>query len=277
MKKYRVCPMETWNRIRSGTAASMLTRMAGLALCLSTCTVQQPVETGPVETIPPGISESTSVPQETADLADLFDRAPTSDGAATDALAHELSQAFQADPEGFLTALSQEDEKVIDIVAFLIAYDIPDEETITALLDPCRHREDLSQVIQYFDNRNGNVPAASTKTETVAPIPTIGVMSYSSSTMEAGTPQTLRIFLAEEAHTGIPRQWWAEIYSVANGENIRISSGYVSIEAGSTETDAVFSVTFQNPGTFYTMVPMFDCEGGNLLASRTGKYPDPVY
>lgn len=263
--------------IRSGKITPILALLVILVLCLSACTDGQPAESVPVETVPLETSEAPSLPQETGDLADLFDRSLTSDGAATEALAYELSQAFQADPEGFLTALSHEDEEVIDIVAFLIAYDIPDEETITSLLNPCRHRADLSQVIQCFDNRNGAVPVAPPETETAVPVPTIGTMTYSNSTMEAGIPQTLQVVFSEESQPDVPRQWWAEIYSVADGENVRISTGYVSIEAGSTETDAVFSVTFQEPGTFYTMVQLFDCEGGNLLASRTGKYPDSVY
>lgn len=263
--------------MRSGRMTPILAFLVVLALCLSACTAQNAAEANLMETSFRETSPNTSPPQETADLANLFSRVLTSDGAATEALASELSQAFQADTEGFLTAVSQESGEIIDMVAMLVAYDLPGVDALTSLLDSCRNRADLAWVIQRFDDWNKTIPIASAEPETAVPAPTIGAMAYSSSAMEAGIPQTLRVVLSEESRSDTLRQWWAEIYSVADGESICISSGYVSIEAGSTETDAVFFVTFQEPGTVYTMVQLFDCEGGNLLASRTGRYPDSVY
>ena len=98
----------------------------------------------------------------------------------------------------------------------------------------------------------------------------IGPMSWDGRLRADGTSELNVSF------SGAPGAYRAYIYAVRDGSAWLKASGRVEIpESGSAR--AVFRAGFDKPGEFCTLVKVYAAEGGALLTSRQGLYPDRIF
>lgn len=189
------------------------------------------------------------------------------DGAMTESVSFHLGQAFLADTQGLLTELSQQTSFIQQTAAKLLRYELP-EVTIRAKIQPLREIGECTSAIYWLDHWESSVEF---------PAPTIGAISYSASHMEALEAQPVTVILSEKNRADLDRQWWVELYALADGTESLIAAGNVTLPAKETTVTAKFSAFFQKPGEYYTQVRVYDRSLGRLMNDRIGLYPDTVY
>ena len=200
---------------------------------------------------------------------------------------HIIAMAYEASPLIFADMISTYTHAEIGSLARCISADYAkfDKPAPSITCEPSSiDNMDIINLIQ--EEIKGTVNhQISTDVITLAPsadlmatyVPTIGAMIYKTDPLIVGESATLSITFTENSNIAAVRQWYVEIYQVIGSTYTLKKAQTIGISPGATSATLNFNLSFANPSTFYTHVKVYSAQGGTLLASRTGAYPDTVY
>ena len=114
----------------------------------------------PVDNVPADDPANTPADSAPVDYPALFERAKTSDGAASEDVSNELAKAYDSDAEGLLSAMAECPAEDVEILAWLLVYG-KSYGDLDAFQQDIRQRlaQDapvLTAVEQAIDRYNGN-------------------------------------------------------------------------------------------------------------------------
>ena len=97
------------------------------------------------------------------------------------------------------------------------------------------------------------------------------------SPLDVGETETLRVQFTETTRTDIQRSYWVEVYAVRDGTPWLKVSQYVYVPSGQSSAYGYFNMTFSSTGPIYTLVKVYTQYLGSLLTQRQGTSPDTVH
>ena len=237
----------------------------------------------------------TEIPEDTSVTLPGFDtqtirgfidqNLSVSDPYSDEAFCVSIAEAYEADPTAFGEMISDLDTGDIQRLGGQIAYAV-ENDLVDATLPAAQNSLDssalsvLQQAIAQADPpQRTNVgveedaPFPSSARSTY--VPTIGTISYSGN-LEVGKAVTLSVKISETAHSSTARSYYvvAMCAHSQNGTYYKKAEGSLTIPSGSSTATKSFSVTMSDPGNVYTKILVYSSNGGSLLASRIGTYPD---
>lgn len=210
-----------------------------------------------------------------------------SDPYSDEAFCVSITEAYEADPTAFGEMISDLDNSDIQRLGGQIAYAV-ENDLVDVTLPAAQNGLDasalsvLQQAIAQADppqrtnvGVEDDAPFLGTARSTY--LPTIGTISYSSS-LEVGKAVTLSVNISETAHTGVARSYYVVTMCSHSqyGSYYKKAEGSLTIPGGSSTATKSFSVTMSDPGNVYTKILVYSSNGGSLLATRIGTYPDAV-
>ena len=101
----------------------------------------------------------------------------------------------------------------------------------------------------------------------------IGPMSYEGAVVVG---EEARLSVEFSSRSAGSRTYWTEVYAVRDGAAWLKAARNVTVPGGRS-VEANYSLEFSSPGEFCTLVKVYAAEGGALLASRQGLYPDRIF
>ena len=237
----------------------------------------------------------TEIPEDTSVTLPGFDtqtirgfidqNLSASDPYSDEAFCVSITEAYEADPTAFGEMISDLDTGDIQRLGGQIAYAI-ENDLVDADLPAAQNSLDssalsvLQQAIAQADppqrinvGVEEDAPFPSSARSTY--VPTIGTISYSGN-LEVGKAVTLSVKISETAHSSTARSYYvvAMCAHSQNGTYYKKAEGSLTIPSGSSTATKSFSVTMSDPGNVYTKILVYSSNGGSLLASRIGTYPD---
>lgn len=237
----------------------------------------------------------TEIPEDTSVTLPGFDtqtirgfidqNLSVSDPYSDEAFCVSITEAYEADPTAFGEMISDLDTGDIQRLGGQIAYAI-ENDLVDADLPAAQNSLDssalsvLQQAIAQADppqrinvGVEEDAPFPSSARSTY--VPTIGTISYSGN-LEVGKAVTLSVKISETAHSSTARSYYvvAMCAHSQNGTYYKKAEGSLTIPSGSSTATKSFSVTMSDPGNVYTKILVYSSNGGSLLASRIGTYPD---
>ena len=237
----------------------------------------------------------TEIPEDTSVTLPGFDtqtirgfidqNLSVSDPYSDEAFCVSITEAYEADPTAFGEMISDLDTGDIQRLGGQIAYAI-ENDLVDADLPAAQNSLDSSAlsvlqqaIVQADPPQRINVgveedaPFPSSARSTY--VPTIGTISYSGN-LEVGKAVTLSVKISETAHSSTARSYYvvAMCAHSQNGTYYKKAEGSLTIPSGSSTATKSFSVTMSDPGNVYTKILVYSSNGGSLLASRIGTYPD---
>ena len=240
-------------------------------------------------------SPETEIPEDTSVTLPGFDvqtirgfidqNLSVSDPYSDEAFCVSITQAYEADPTAFGDMISDLDTGDIQRLGGQIAYAV-ENNLVTSTLPAAQNSLDssalsvLQQAIAQADppqrtNVGVEEDAPFPGTTRSAYVPTIGTISYSGS-LEVGKEVTLSVKISETAHTSAARSYYvvAMCSHSQYGTYYKKAEGSLTIPSGSSTATKSFLVTMSDPGNVYTKILVYSSNGGSLLTSRIGTYPD---
>ncbi len=107
--------------------------------------------------------------------------------------------------------------------------------------------------------------------------PSIGTISYTTLPLTVNTDEKVSVTIKESNARTVVRNYYMEVYAVRNNNEYKIGNLNVSLPSGTTEKSFVVSLNkFNTSGQFYTLVKLFNAQGGTLKTQRKGASPDNV-
>lgn len=237
----------------------------------------------------------TEIPEDTSVTLPGFDtqtirgfidqNLSVSDPYSDEAFCVSIAEAYEADPTAFGEMISDMDNVDIQRLGGQIAYavenDLVDVTLPTAqnglsssalsVLQQAIAQADPPQRTNVGVEEDAPFPSSARSTY----VPTIGTISYSGN-LEVGKAVTLSVKISETAHSSTARSYYvvAMCAHSQNGTYYKKAEGSLTIPSGSSTATKSFSVTMSDPGNVYTKILVYSSNGGSLLASRIGTYPD---
>ena len=237
----------------------------------------------------------TEIPEDTSVTLPGFDtqtirgfidqNLSVSDPYSDEAFCVSIAEAYEADPNAFGEMISDMDNVDIQRLGGQIAYavenDLVDVTLPTAqnglsssalsVLQQAIAQADPPQRTNVGVEEDAPFPSSARSTY----VPTIGTISYSGN-LEVGKAVTLSVKISETAHSSTARSYYvvAMCAHSQNGTYYKKAEGSLTIPSGSSTATKSFSVTMSDPGNVYTKILVYSSNGGSLLASRIGTYPD---
>ena len=237
----------------------------------------------------------TEIPEDTSVTLPGFDtqtirgfidqNLSVSDPYSDEAFCVSIAEAYEADPTAFGEMISDLDTGDIQRLGGQIAYavenDLVDVTLPTAqnglsssalsVLQQAIAQADPPQRTNVGVEEDAPFPSSARSTY----VPTIGTISYSGN-LEVGKAVTLSVKISETAHSSTARSYYvvAMCAHSQNGTYYKKAEGSLTIPSGSSTATKSFSVTMSDPGNVYTKILVYSSNGGSLLASRIGTYPD---
>lgn len=237
----------------------------------------------------------TEIPEDTSVTLPGFDtqtirgfidqNLSVSDPYSDEAFCVSIAEAYEADPNAFGEMISDMDTGDIQRLGGQIAYavenDLVDVTLPTAqnglsssalsVLQQAIAQADPPQRTNVGVEEDAPFPSSARSTY----VPTIGTISYSGN-LEVGKAVTLSVKISETAHSSTARSYYvvAMCAHSQNGTYYKKAEGSLTIPSGSSTATKSFSVTMSDPGNVYTKILVYSSNGGSLLASRIGTYPD---
>lgn len=204
---------------------------------------------------------------------------------------HVLGNAYRADPELFVSMIGGFDQDTINYIAKAVAYDCINHSNRSATYDCSSIQGNKGAILRLFeeeianDNNNSllifeDQDEASLSRFNPMPrssyIPTIGTMSYTTAPLYVGSSESLSVSFSETSHTSSSRSYYTKVYAVRNGTRWLKATKSIIIPPGVSTLTASYPMSFSEVGVIYTYVEVYSSNGGTLLASRQGTYPDTI-
>lgn len=239
----------------------------------------------------------TEIPEDTSVTLPGFDvqtirgfidqNLSVSDPYSDEAFCVSITEAYEADPTAFGNMISDLDNGDIQRLGGQIAYAVENDlvdvtlpaaqnslgSSALSVLQQAIAQADPPQRTNVGVEEDATFPGTARSTY----VPTIGTISYSDN-LEVGKAVTLSVKISETAHTSASRSYYvvAMCSHSKSGTYYKKAEGSLTIPAGSSTATKSFSVTMSDPGNVYTKILVYSSNGGSLLTSRIGTYPDAV-
>ncbi|WP_052312851.1 C39 family peptidase [Fervidobacterium pennivorans] len=109
-----------------------------------------------------------------------------------------------------------------------------------------------------------------------SPTPQISSILYTSYPLRVNETEQLEVLLSETNYVKVNRPYFVEVYIDRSYGSWKVAEGNVTLGSGQTSQRVTFNIVFNQPGSIYTRIRVYDRKGGILLAERTGKNADNV-
>lgn len=109
-----------------------------------------------------------------------------------------------------------------------------------------------------------------------SPTPQINSILYTSYPLRVNETERLEVLLSETNYVRENRPYFVEVYIDKSYGSWKVAEGNVTIQSGQTSQRVTFNIVFNQPGSIFTRIRVYDRKGGILLAERTGKNADNV-